>query len=189
MGTLLVVYGTTEGHTRKIAARIAETAREHGHVAHVIDATLHPSMEAYDAVVVAASLHQGRHQASVEHYVRDHRPSLKAVPTALFSVSLTAALPEPEHQAEAQACVDRFTEATGWWPEMTFLTAGALMYTQYDFVKRLLMKMIARRHGASTDTEHDHEFTDWAKLRRDTEAFLALLPARAAPPAAAAVTC
>lgn len=177
MAKLLIVYGTTEGHTRKIAGKIAEAARESGHTAHVIDASLHPSPFGYDAVVVAASLHQMRHQASVEHFVRENLRTLRDLPTAFFSVSLTAALPEPEHQAEAQACVDDFLHRTHWRPMTTFLVAGALLYTKYDFFKRLVLKHIARQYGRSTDTTRDHELTDWPKLWRDTETFLAYLPA------------
>jgi menaquinone-dependent protoporphyrinogen oxidase len=182
MARLLIVYGTTEGHTRTIAGAIAETARAEGHTAHVIDATLDPATLGYDAVAVAAPIHQGKHPSAVVHFARRHREALDVIPTALFSVSLAAAIPAPEEQAEAQGYVDRFVEATGWRPGMTFLTAGALLYTQYDFLKRLLMKLIARHHGQSTDTAHDHELTDWVRLRHDTLAFLARLPAPAAVP-------
>ena len=174
MASLLIVYGTTEGHTRKIAGRIADAVRAHGHAADVIEASLHPSPAAYDAVIVAASLHQMRHQAVVEHFVRENRKALREMPTAFFSVSLTAALPEPEHQDEAQACVERFIDETGWRPGMTRLVAGALMYSQYDFFKRMMMKTIARQNGGGTDTSRDYEYTDWEKLRKDTGSFLEL---------------
>jgi len=38
------------------------------------------------------------------------------------------------------------------------------MYTKYNFLVRLVMKRIAREAGASTDTAHDHVYTDWAAL-------------------------
>ena len=39
--------------------------------------------------------------------------------------------------------------------------AGALAYSQYNFLVKLVMKGIARRAGAPTDTSRDYEFTDW----------------------------
>ena len=44
---------------------------------------------------------------------------------------------------------------------MTIQIAGALKYTEYDFFKRLIMKMISKREGRSTDTSRDYEYTDW----------------------------
>ncbi|HYH78718.1 MAG TPA: hypothetical protein VEX86_02955 [Longimicrobium sp.] len=42
MARLLIVYGTTEGQTRKIARRAAEFARELGHAADVVDSATRP---------------------------------------------------------------------------------------------------------------------------------------------------
>jgi menaquinone-dependent protoporphyrinogen oxidase len=34
------------------------------------------------------------------------------------------------------------------------------------------MKRIAKREGGSTDTSHDHEYTDWDAVARFTNRFL-----------------
>ena len=177
MARLLIVYGTTEGHTRKVAGRIAEVARGRGYAAAVIEAGLHPPPDRYDAVIVAASVHHLRHQASVTHFVREHLLTLRRLPTAFFSVSLTAALPDVDHQEEAGACVEDFLDETRWRPGATFLVGGALLYSKYDFFKRMLLKMIARQYGRDTDVTHDYEYTDWEKLQRDAEEFLDALDA------------
>jgi menaquinone-dependent protoporphyrinogen oxidase len=44
--------------------------------------------------------------------------------------------------------------------------AGRLAYTKYGFLKRFLMKRIARKEGASTDTSRDHEFTKWSDVEQ-----------------------
>jgi menaquinone-dependent protoporphyrinogen oxidase len=44
--------------------------------------------------------------------------------------------------------------------------AGALKYTQDDFFKRLMLQMISKSSGGSTDTSKDHEYTDWTALAR-----------------------
>lgn len=174
MARILIVYGTTEGHTRSIARRIAATVMAHGHLPTVVDAT-EPRIatDGYDACIVCASIHQGKHQSAVMHFVRDNLAFLDAIPTAFYSVSLTAALADPEQQAAARACADEFARDTAWCPGHIFLVAGALKYTQYDFMKRMLMRLIAQRNGGDTDTTHDYEYTDWTRLRDDTVAFLA----------------
>lgn len=170
---VLVVYGTTEGQTRKVAERIAERLHEHGPAAEVFDSTALPpdlQVDAYDAVIVAASVHQYRHQASVVHFVTANLAALSARPTAFISVSL-AALAE-DSRTEAQSYVDRFLEETGWQPTETLLVAGALLYTQYDFFKRMMMKFIVATHGGPTDSSEDYEFTDWDALSRFVDAFV-----------------
>jgi menaquinone-dependent protoporphyrinogen oxidase len=49
---------------------------------------------------------------------------------------------------------------------MVRLIAGALKYTQYDFFKRYIMRMIAQQAGGDTDTSHDTEYTDWDDVGR-----------------------
>jgi hypothetical protein len=38
------------------------------------------------------------------------------------------------------------------------------MYRKYNFLLRMIMKRIAQRAGASTDTSRDHVFTAWRDL-------------------------
>jgi menaquinone-dependent protoporphyrinogen oxidase len=49
------------------------------------------------------------------------------------------------------------------------------MYSKYNWFIRFVMKRIARRAGASTDTSRDHEFTDWVALDRFVNEFAALV--------------
>jgi menaquinone-dependent protoporphyrinogen oxidase len=189
MARLMIVYGTTEGHTRRVAERIAAAARAHGHAADVLDGSSHPASagpDEYDGVVVAASLHYGRHQPGVVRFVRENLHALEELPTALFSVSLSAARRDPEHRAAARRCVNDFLDETGWRPDRTFLVAGALAYSRYGFVKRQVMRWISWREGGDTDTSRDYEYTDWEGLRSDVDDYLrvvARLPADAAPSA------
>lgn len=76
-------------------------------------------------------------------------------------------------------CIEHLMNETGWSPGRVGLFAGALKYTQYDWLKRQLMRMIAKQNGGDTDTSRDVEYTDWDEVRRWTEAFCAGLPARA----------
>ncbi|HEU0014491.1 MAG TPA: flavodoxin domain-containing protein [Longimicrobium sp.] len=175
MAKVLIVYGTTEGQTRKIAAWIAAVATEHGHLATVVEAgggAVRALPACYDALIVAASVHRGTHQAPVARFVRDNLPALQSVPAAFFSVSLSAAGKQPRQRADARRCAEEFLRTTGWRPGRVSTVAGALAYTKYGLLTRWIMKRIARREGGDTDTSRDHEYTDWERLRRDVERFL-----------------
>lgn len=55
---------------------------------------------------------------------------------------------------------------------MTAQIAGALNYAEYDYFKRLLMKMIAKKEGRATDTSLDYEYTDWEEVTIFTNKFI-----------------
>jgi menaquinone-dependent protoporphyrinogen oxidase len=173
---VLIVYGTTEGQTRKIASFIADRVRDRGETATLIDSTDVPKdldIDDVDAVIAAGSVHNGRHQAALFQFVRDRREVLQAKPSAFVSVSLSMASDDKEDRLDAAACADCFISAVEWKPTVTHLVAGAIRYTQYDFFKSWILRMIASTKGASTDTSQDHEFTDWKDLEAFVDAFLA----------------
>ena len=115
---------------------------------------------------------------------RDKRKRDQGMTVSAFcSVSLTAALPDAAHQAQAGACAERFFRQTGWRPDVTWLTAGALAYSRYGPVKKLVMRWIASRQGGDTDASRDHEYTDWDRLEQQVNAFLRVIEPAAALPA------
>lgn len=175
MASIVVVYGTTEGHTRRVAQRVAERLRGHGWEVRLNDATsldrpLEPGAVA--GLIVLASVHHGRHQSSVIHFIHDNLRLLESVPSAFVSVSLTAALPEEAYQDEASAYVEQLLDATGWRPSHTLRLAGALKYARYDFFKRLLLGLLERSLGPDVVRGEDAEFTDWEALDAFVDGFV-----------------
>lgn len=184
--TALVLYASKHGQTAKIASRIAAVLRERG-----VDVTVRRAADGtdespagFDGFVVAASVHAGHHQHESVEYAKEHRTSLGARPSAFVSVSLTAADATDESRAATRELIDDFLDDTGWIPDTTLPVAGALLYREYDFVTRLVMRLIASRHKAHgdtttdhefTDTKHDHEFTDWEAVDRFASAFASTL--------------
>jgi menaquinone-dependent protoporphyrinogen oxidase len=172
MTRILVVYGTTHGHTAKIARAIADTLRRQGASADVIEASAEwPEPEDYAAVVVAASVQGGRYQRRVRRWVRANADALNARPTAFVSVCLGVLQQNPQVQQEVAAIMARFLTAAGWRPTVTTTVAGALLYTRYNPLVRWAMKRIVRQAGGDTDTSRDYEYTDWAALRTFAEDF------------------
>ena len=166
MPRILVVYGTTDGHTAKIAGAISETLHTTGAVVDVHAANdPAPAPNTYDAVVVAASVHAGRYQKPVEKWVRAHAAALGRKPAAFVSVCLGVLQHDEKVQRDLQAILDRFVQATGWRPTVVKFVAGALPYTHYGWLRRLVMRRIVAKAGGDTDTSRDFEYTDWNDLR------------------------
>jgi menaquinone-dependent protoporphyrinogen oxidase len=169
---ILVVYGSTEGQTRKIARFMKDVLTNAGNDVTIADASDEPpALKDYDAILIGASIHIHKYQSAVRHYITRHVPELNKMPGAFFSVCLAVASDLDEEHREAQKITKDFLEQTGWKPLMTTQIAGALKYTQYDFFKRLIMKMIAKKEGRSTDTSQDYEYTDWDEVKKFVNEF------------------
>jgi len=172
----LIVHGTTEGQTRKIAERIVARIQELDQEAQLHDSSAlldNLDIGAFAAIIIAASVHQHIHQEAVTAFVTAHRDQLNAKLTAFVSVSLSAAL-EPDH-LEAQRYVDRFVAETGWRANRTLLVAGALRNTGYNYFEQQIVKHIVMKGGGPADTEHDYEFTDWEALSKFVDSFVEMI--------------
>jgi menaquinone-dependent protoporphyrinogen oxidase len=167
MATFSIVYGTGEGQTAKVAERIGTAIRERGHDATVRDVTdADPAtvFDGADAILVGSSIHVGTHTDAIRSFVATNTERLQSLPTAFFQVSLSSAADDPDRQAEAARYVTEFTDETGWNPDRIGLFGGALRYSKYGFLKRLLMKRIASDATGDTDTSRDYEYTDWDEV-------------------------
>ena len=172
---LLIAYASTEGQTHKIADRVASIARELGNQVELYDtASLEgiPSIGAFEHVVIAASVHEDRHQESAANFVVAHLDQLRAKKSALISVSLSAAT--ADGQKEAQHYVDGFTAVTGWSPDKTLLLAGALDWADCDYFQRQVLEHILAERGLTPDRKGYHEFTDWQALEKFVKDFLSI---------------
>ncbi|MFZ2651901.1 MAG: flavodoxin domain-containing protein [Burkholderiaceae bacterium] len=176
MQPLLVAYASAEGQTRKIAEFIAERLRIRGHRVDLVD-TATPAAQAvipvYQGAILGGPVHQNKHPAALVDFAKRYHAWLSALPCAVFSVSLGAALEDMESRIEVQRLLYDFVDDAALNPVATCCIAGALKYTQYDYFKRLVMRMIARQRGQSTDTSKDHEYTDWDGIEVFIDEFLA----------------
>jgi menaquinone-dependent protoporphyrinogen oxidase len=185
MKSLLVAYGTSEGQTRKIAEFIAAAAKARGVEVELVDSSAQRAASVqpvYAAAIVCGSLHQHRYQASVLHFVKANRAWLAGIPCAFVSVSLAAAMDDARGRDEMAGAADAFLAECGWTPGVTKHVAGALRFTEYDYFKRLIVRLVAKRQGGDFDPSRDHEYTDWADLTRFVDEFVTATALRDAPP-------
>jgi menaquinone-dependent protoporphyrinogen oxidase len=174
----VVFYATREGQTRRIAEHVAsDLHRRHVEVDLYDVNTLHGWIDwsRYDWTCVAASVHGGHHEREMIAFVKRYRQELDRLRAVFLSVTLSEAGAEDvraprerreQSAADARRMIDVFVEETGWRPARALPVAGALAYSHYNFIIRFVMKRIARKAGAPTDTSRDYELTDWSALDR-----------------------
>lgn len=181
MNRILVLYGTTEGHTRRVANAIGETMRANGlnvDVVHVDEAK--PDPAEYAAVIVAGSVHAGGYQKAITNWVRGHADRLDRIPSAFVSVCLSVLSKNESDRKDAEAIPQHFLDGTHWHPAVVKIVAGALLYTHYNFFVRWLMKRLVAKAGGDTDTSRDYVYTDWDDVKAFARDFGRRLGAAAA---------
>jgi menaquinone-dependent protoporphyrinogen oxidase len=173
-----IFFATREGQTSKIANRIAEHLRAQEVTVDVVNVrkpTPPLDWSEYATAFVAASVHALHHEREMIEFVRRYRDDLHRIGAVFISVSMSEAGAEDQQApaerrersaADAERMVDAFIKETGWKPERYLRVAGALLYTQYNFLVRFVMKRISRQNGGPIDTSRDYEFTDWPALDR-----------------------
>ena len=180
-----MLYGTAHGQTRKIASALAEALRTSDIDVDVVNAQepLDPTPLDYAAVIVAAPVRVGQYPKAVRRWVTSHADELRRRAGAFVSVCLGVLEHDPKTDAVVEGILQRFFEQTGWSPATVKIVAGALPYTQYNWLTRWMMRRIVARAHGDTDTSRDYEYTDWEDLRdfaRDFARRLANSPVKVA---------
>jgi len=160
MSRILIIYASHYGQTATIAGRLRDRLVVRGHEVDLcnVDVGLPPPNQ-YDAVMLGSRIELGHHAKPLMQYIRAHREELQRIPTAFFSVSMSAAGKppgsDPNHYL-ATAFADLH-----WSPTVSTAFGGALQYRRYNWAVRLVMKAISKQGGHTTDTSKNHFFTDF----------------------------
>lgn len=171
--SVLIVFETVEGQTRKIARFTESQALKAGLSAvpfDTADKTKPVSFEGVEKVILAAPVHERRHPRAFEEFVAANLRELEARDTLLISVSLKAAF--PEGLEEAKDFLIEMEMRTGFTPDVEALVAGAVRTKSYDYFAAMVVQHVVLR-GQDFDLDNgEREFTDWKALEKKLSEFL-----------------
>lgn len=175
MSRFLVLFASHYGQTRSIAERITERLRGFGHEVDLFDARFGglPAPEDYDVVALGSRVEVGRHASEIRGFIETNRTTLAEMPTAFFSVSMSAA--KLSAGTDPSGYMGAMFDDLAWKPTRAVAFAGGLPYRKYWFM-RFVMKRISRSAGNTTDTSRNHEFTDWKRVESFADELAAMAP-------------
>jgi menaquinone-dependent protoporphyrinogen oxidase len=165
MARILIVYSTTDGHTREICDRLRTVIEQQAHqvtlipVAEVADADLEPC----DKIVVGASIRYGKHSPLVVYFMERNAPLLNRKASAFFSVNVVARKPA-KNQPDTNPYVRKLLRRIAWRPGEAAVFAGKIDYPRYGFLDRMVIRGIMWLTGGPTDPKAVVDFTDWRKV-------------------------
>jgi menaquinone-dependent protoporphyrinogen oxidase len=162
MGKILIVYSTTDGHTRRICDRLQQVLEQLGHPTTVAPLAQSDTLDlhAFEKIVIGASIRYGKHQPQVAQFIQRHQALLQGKLGAFFSVNIVARKPE-KSQPDTNPYLIKFLRQITWTPKLTAVFAGKLDYPRYQFFDRLMIRLIMLITHGPTDPKAVVEFTDW----------------------------
>ncbi len=165
MAHFLVLYSTTDGHTREICERLLDIIAEHGHAVTLRDiGDMHKTDPAtFDKIVLGASIRYGRHSKQVYQFIARHAQLLAEKPNAFFSVNLLARKPQ-KRQTDTNPYVRKFLRQIPWQPKELAVFAGKLDYPRYRYWDRQIIRLIMWMTKGPTDPTTVKDYTDWSQV-------------------------
>ena len=96
MSSILILYSTTDGHTRKICQRLQSVIEPQGDQVTLlsIDDNNRPALNGFDKIVIGASIRYGKHRPQVFRFIKENLGLLEEKPNAFFSVNVVARKPQ-----------------------------------------------------------------------------------------------
>ena len=115
MAKILIIYSTTDGHTREICQRLRQVIEQQDHRVTLIsiDDESKVDLELFDKIVLGASIRYGKHHKQVYEYIKRNEQILDSKPNAFFSVNVVARKPE-KNQPETNPYLKKFLKQISW---------------------------------------------------------------------------
>ena len=167
MVNILILYSTTDGHTVEICRRLQQVIEQHGDQVTLASITDEPTpdLNAFDRIVIGASIRYGKHHSRVLAFIKQNQTALENKPNAFFSVNVVARKPE-KNRPETNPYMQKFLRKISWKPQRLAVFAGKLDYPRCGFFDRAAIRFIMWITKGPTDPKAVVEFTDWKEVER-----------------------
>ena len=165
MNKIVIIYSTTDGHTRDICSRLLKIIEQHNNVVTLIpieDANK-LDLNVFDKIVIGASIRYGKHSAKVYEFIKINRLILDKKPNAFFSVNVVARKPD-KNKPETNPYLKKFLSQISWKPKELAVFAGKIDYQKYKIWDRLMIRVIMWITKGPTHPKSNIEFTDWNQV-------------------------
>mgnify|MGYP000073578256 FL=1 len=165
MSKCLILYSTTDGHTKKICDRIAYILSKNNNITTTLNlATFDQTkLNDCDSIIIGASIRYGKHQKSLYNFINQNREILENKKNSFFTVNVVARKME-KNSPETNPYMKNFLDKSKWKPQSLSVFAGKIEYPKYGFIDKYVIRFIMWISKGPTDTTGTFEFTDWQKV-------------------------
>ena len=167
MANILIIYSTTDGHTRKICERLQDVMEQQAHEVTLVSMSDNPQLDLslFDKIVIGASIRYGKHRPEVVETINRNAQLLASKPGAFFSVNVTARKPD-KNTPETNPYMPKFLKQINWQPNELAVFAGKIDYPKYSTFDRMMIRFIMWMTKGPTDRNAVVDFTDWQAVEK-----------------------
>ena len=164
MSNSLIIYSSTDGHTKNICERIINFSNDTNKVKIAsLDEAITIDISEFAKIIIGASIRYGKHSKDLYKFIKLNKEILDAKESIFFSVNVVARKPE-KNTAETNPYINKFLKISKWKPNKIKVFAGKVDYPNYNLIDKYIIKFIMFITGGPTDTSKSYEFTDWSKV-------------------------
>ena len=170
MSKIIIIYSTTDGHTREICLRLLKIIEQNNNAVTLIpiEEVNDFDLNLFDKIVIGASIRYGKHHANVYELIKRQSKILEQKPNAFFSVNVVARKPD-KNQPDTNPYLKKFLSQIAWKPKELVVFAGKIDYQKYKAWDRFMIRMIMRITKGPTDPNTAVEFTNWKQVDQFAE--------------------
>ena len=164
MSSFLIIYSTTDGHTKIICEKITNYLNNENLVKLVsLENVKKINLSNFEKIVIGASIRYGKHSKELYKFININKNILNQKNCAFFSVNVVARKPE-KNTPDTNPYIKKFLKISRWTPKKIGVFAGKVDYPKYGFFDKYIIKFIMFITKGPTDTSQSYEFTDWEKV-------------------------
>ena len=167
MARIIIIYSTTDGHTREICSYLKQEVEAYDNQVTLlsINDVQSADLELFDKIVIGASIRYGKHNIKVYEFIKKNLAILEKKPGAFFSVNVVARKPE-KNQPETNPYLKKFLTQIAWKPQKLAVFAGKIDYQRYKFWDRFMSRLIMWMTKGPTDPKTNVDFTNWNQVKK-----------------------
>ena len=164
MSSFLIIYSSTDGHTKIICERIKNFLNnENLAKLFSIEDVKKVDLSRFEKIIIGASIRYGKHSKELYNFIKLNKNILDQKKCAFFSVNVVARKPE-KNTPETNPYINKFLKISKWTPNKIKVFAGKVDYPNYKLIDKYIIKLIMFITKGPTDTSQSYEFTDWSKV-------------------------
>ena len=165
MKKIIIIYATTDGHTRKICSRLLNIIEKSDNVVTMIpiEDVNELDLDVFDKIVIGASIRYGKHNVKVYEFINKNTQILDKKPNAFFSVNVVARKAE-KNQPDTNPYLKKFLLQIPWKPKELAVFAGKIDYQKYKFWDRFIIRLIMWITKGPTHPKTNIDFTNWDQV-------------------------
>ena len=160
----LIIYSSTDGHTKTICERISNYLNNNNEIKIIsLDDVTSFDLSAFNKIIIGASIRYGKHSKKLYKFITSNKSVLDQKQSIFFSVNVVARKSE-KNTPETNPYIKKFLKTSNWRPKKIGVFAGRVDYPNYGLFDKYVIKFIMFLTNGPTDTSQSYEFTDWSKV-------------------------